>query len=78
MSNRAYYLPLMLLLILGLTACSTTGGVLPFTGLPLPKILRGKIENNIYIAADRGFSVAVPHAQDSYEYRYMSIKEEGN
>jgi hypothetical protein len=55
--------------------CSTTGG--DILGLfPAPKILKGSIDNNVYTSKDKLFSIAIPHKQGSYEYKYMQVKEE--
>lgn len=63
------------LFVVGLTACSSTGG--DIGGLiPAPKFLKGAIENNVYTAQDKRFTVSVPHAQGSYEYNYMQVKEQ--
>ncbi len=63
------------LLLAGFAGCSTTGG--DIGGLfPAPKFLKGSIDNNIYTSKDKLFTIAVPHVQDSYEYKYMKVKEE--
>jgi len=63
------------LLFVGFAGCSTTGG--DIGGLfPAPKFLKGSIDNNIYTSKGKLFTIAVPHAQDSYEYKYMKVKEE--
>lgn len=57
------------------TACSSTGGII--LGLfPAPKFLAGDIEDSVYTAKNGTFSIAVPHEQGTYEYRYLVIKEE--
>lgn len=61
--------------LMSLSACATTGGSIG--GLfPAPKILKGNISADRYAAPGGTFSVAVPHAAGSYEYRYMQIKEQ--
>lgn len=63
--------------IAGLSGCASTGG--DIGGLvPAPKFLKGSIDNNVYTAQDKRFTVAVPHAQGSYEYTYMKVKEQYN
>lgn len=63
------------LLLSTLMGCSSTGG--DIGGLvPAPKFLKGSIDNNVYTAQDKRFTVSVPHAQGSYEYRYMQVKEQ--
>jgi len=63
------------LLFVGFAGCSTTGG--DIGGLfPAPKFLKGSIENNVYTSKDKLFSIAIPHKQGSYEYKYMQVKEE--
>jgi hypothetical protein len=42
---------------------------------PTFKSLKGKISNDVYTAPDSGFSVAVPHKKDSYEFKYMKTSE---
>jgi len=56
--------------------CATTGG--DIGGLvPAPKFLSGSIDdNNVYIAKDKRFTVAVPFAADTDNHRYMKVKEE--
>lgn len=66
---------LLSMAIASLTGCSTTGG--DIGGLvPAPKFLKGSIDNGVYTAQDKRFTVAVPHAQGSYEYSYMQVKEQ--
>lgn len=60
--------------LLVFAGCASTGGT--FSGIPLPKVIKGTIENNIYTAQDKSFSVGLPHEKGSYEYQYMSIKEQ--
>ena len=55
--------------------CSTTGGTIGGL-LPAPKVLKGEIKDSVYIAQDQSFSVAVPHKEGSYEYKYMQVKEQ--
>lgn len=64
------------LLIGALAGCSSSGG--DIGGLfPAPKFLKGSIDdNNIYTAQDKRFTVSVPHAQGTDDYRYMHVKEE--
>jgi hypothetical protein len=58
-----------------LAGCSSTGGTA--LGLfPLPKFLDGEIEGDAYIGGDGLFRVALPHPEESYEFTYMSVKEE--
>lgn len=64
------------LVIFLLAGCSTTGGTIGGLGLPAPKFLKGAIKDNVYIAKDKSFSVAVPHKEGSNEYRYMNVKEQ--
>jgi hypothetical protein len=65
----------VLSLTLMVAACASTGGTIG--GLvPAPKILQGSIDNNVYTAKDKRFTVSVPHAQGSYEYTYMQVKEQ--
>lgn len=66
----------VLVLLLVLVGCARTGG--EFSGVPLPKFVKGTIEGNTYTAQDKSFSVALPHAKGSYEYRYLNIKEQVN
>jgi hypothetical protein len=57
--------------------CSSTGGTIG--GLfPAPKILDGKIENDIYISKNSDFSVSIPHKDGTYEFTYLQIKEQYN
>lgn len=70
----------MRILMLGLVTfvlagCATTGGTIGGL-IPAPKFLKGEINNNIYTAQDKSFSVSVPHKQGSYEYKYMNVKEQ--
>lgn len=58
-----------------LVGCSTTGGTLGNL-YPTSKSLKGKINNNIYTAQDRSFSVKIPHKEGSYEFTYMQVKEQ--
>ena len=58
-------------------ACSSTGGT--WLGLfPAPKFLDGDIEDGVYTAEGGVFSVKVPYAEGSSNFRYLSIKEEQN
>lgn len=43
---------------------------------PAPRILRGRIEGNLYIAQDSSFTVTVPHEPGSNEFRQMLVKEQ--
>ena len=63
------------LMLLGLAACSTTGGTIGGL-LPAPKFTQGKIENDTYFSKDNEFSIALPHRKGSSEYIYMQIKEQ--
>lgn len=68
---------LFLSLLLGtLGGCSTTGG--DILGLvPAPRFLSGSIDdNNVYIAKDKRFTVAVPFAEDTDDHVYMKVREE--
>jgi hypothetical protein len=38
-------------------------------------MLKGTIENNTYRAPDGRFQIACPQPKDSYEYKYMAVKE---
>src|SRR5487761_596756 len=74
-SQRHIKIILAGLLFAWLAGCSTTGG--DIGGLfPAPKFLKGSIENNVYTSKDKLFSIAIPHKQGSYEYKYMQVKEE--
>ncbi|HEV7164167.1 MAG TPA: hypothetical protein VGO35_02110 [Gammaproteobacteria bacterium] len=69
---RGFFLSL---LVGAFAGCAHTGG--DVGGLiPAPKFLKGAIENNVYTAQDKRFTVSVPHAQGSYEYSYMQVKEQ--
>jgi hypothetical protein len=57
------------------SGCSTTGGAIGNL-IPAPKFLKGSIKDNVYSAPDKYFSVAIPHQQDSDEYRYMQVHEQ--
>lgn len=60
-----------------LVGCETTSTGGTIGGLfPAPKFLKGKIENGIYIAQDKSFSVSIPHSIGSYEYTHMQVKEQ--
>ena len=60
---------------LALSGCSTTGGTI--LGLfPAPKFIDGSFENNSYVSKDKSFSISLPHKTDSYEYKYMAMKEQ--
>ena len=55
--------------------CSSTGGT--FAGLiPLPKFLKGKVQDSIYHAEDGSFRVRTPFAEGTYAYQYMEVKEQ--
>lgn len=74
---RQILIPLTLTVVLALffSGCQTTGGT-SNGQLPAPKILEGKIEDNVYYAPDGSFTVRVPHDQGTYEYKYMAVKEQ--
>jgi hypothetical protein len=56
------------------TGCTSTGGLMG--GLvPLPKILKGTLQGDTYLAPDGLFSVKSPYAKGSGEYTSMTIKE---
>ena len=60
-----------------LVGCETTSTGGTIGGLfPAPKFLKGEIENDIYIAQDKSFSVRIPHSIGSYEYTHMQVKEQ--
>jgi hypothetical protein len=42
---------------------------------PAPKFLKGTIENDTYRSPDGLFQVGCPQPKDSYEYKYMAVKE---
>src|SRR5882724_3759617 len=66
---------LLSLSISSLAGCRSTGG--DIGGLiPAPKLLKASIDDGIYTAKDKSFTVQVPHAQGSYEYTYMQVKEQ--
>jgi hypothetical protein len=65
----------LLLVAVVIFGCETTGGVIGGL-IPAPKFLKGEIQNNTYTSKDKSFSIAVPHTQESYEYKYMQIKEQ--
>jgi hypothetical protein len=46
-----------------LSGCSTT-------------TLKGEIQNDIYTAQDKSFSVTVPHKNGSYEHDYIQVREQ--
>jgi hypothetical protein len=60
--------------LVAVTGCSSTGGTLGGL-LPMPKLLKGSIVDNVYMAKDGAFRVACPHDKGSYEYKYMAVKE---
>src|SRR4051812_1858035 len=62
------------LLVFVLAGCESTGGTIGGL-LPAPKLYQGKVEGNRYVAMDGSFSVTLPHEVDSYQYKYMSVKE---
>ncbi|MHB8622745.1 MAG: hypothetical protein ACYC9J_09140 [Sulfuricaulis sp.] len=66
---------LCLLVIAVLAGRDTTGGAIGNL-IPAPKFLKGEIKDNIYIAQDKSFTVAVPYKAGSYEYKYMHVKEQ--
>src|SRR3989304_3488634 len=59
--------------ILGVAGCAGSGGSknVATTG----KDLKGKVVNNYYTAPDRSFTVALPYAEKSPEWRYMKVIE---
>ena len=66
---------LVAIALLSNAACSWKGG--NWFGLfPAPKFLDGTVVDNRYSPPDRSFTVAVPHPQGSYEYKYMEVREE--
>jgi hypothetical protein len=73
-SNSVPRLACALAVFLTLAGCSTTGGTVG--GLfPAPKFLKGTIENDTYRSPDGLFQVGCPQPKDSYEYKYMAVKE---
>lgn len=66
MSRRWAYLAVGLLL----SAIASAGF------FPTPKILKGRIENDVYHAPGDVLSVAVPFAKGTYEYTYLRIREQ--
>ncbi|WP_299494556.1 hypothetical protein [uncultured Shewanella sp.] len=74
MNMRFSYI--FLLFVVLVSGCSsTTGGAIG--GLfPAPKWTDGEIRNDRYYAPEGDFSIALPHLEDTYEYRYMHIKEQ--
>lgn len=64
----------VVLFVLGVAGCSSSGGTLGGL-IPLPKNLQGSIVNNIYVAQDGTFRVMSPHEKGSNEYTYMAVKE---
>jgi hypothetical protein len=79
MKEKTKYTVFLLAVLLVLGGCSGTGGT--FGNLvPLPKLLRGTVEGNVYYAPDRSFSVATPHpstgsGRETYEWTYAKVKE---
>lgn len=67
---------LVLVGILLISACSsTTGG--DIAGLfPAPKFTEGDIRHDRYFSPKDDFSIALPHKEGTYEYRYMQMKEQ--
>lgn len=58
-----------------LAGCQSTGGTIG--GLfPGPKLLTGEIAHNRYTSKDKMFSIQVSHSQNTYEYKYMAVKEQ--
>ena len=72
-SRNALAVSVVVMLILG--GCDTTGGIIGGL-IPAPKFLKGEINNDVYTGADKSFSVAVPQKADSYEFKYMQVKEQ--
>jgi hypothetical protein len=60
-----------------ISACAATGGSIGNL-IPAPKFLKGNIENDIYTTQDKTFSIMVPHKSESYEYKYMQVKEQSS
>lgn len=69
-ASRVSLLTLCGIVLLG--GCS--GGMLGNL-VPLPKILKGDVRNNVYYAKNDLFSITSPFAQDSGAYTYAEIKE---
>lgn len=65
-----------LIIVLALGGCADTGG--DIGGLvPAPKILKGSIgDDGIYTSMGKTFTVAVPYAQGSDDFRYMHVTEQ--
>jgi hypothetical protein len=57
-----------------LSGCDSTGGSIGNL-VPAPKFLKGSIKDGVYSAPDHSFSITVPQKADSYEYKYMNVKE---
>ncbi|MCU7846103.1 MAG: hypothetical protein KZQ93_19890 [Candidatus Thiodiazotropha sp. (ex Monitilora ramsayi)] len=72
---KTFKVTTLLLLSIVIAGCQSTGGIIGGL-IPAPKFLDGEIENNIYTSKDKMFSVRIPHIQDSYEYKYMEVKEQ--
>ncbi|WP_298772360.1 hypothetical protein [uncultured Shewanella sp.] len=76
----ALFMPLRLVILLSMfvfiSACSsTTGG--DIAGLfPAPKFTDGDIRQDRYFSPNGDFSIALPHKEETYEYRYMQMKEQ--
>lgn len=66
---------LILISAIILSSCATTGGSIGNL-FPAPKFLKGEIKNNVYIGKDNIFTITPPHKEESYEYKYMAIKEQ--
>jgi hypothetical protein len=60
---------------IALSGCATTGGDIGGL-LPAPKFLKGSITGDVYTSSDGSLSIAVPHKEGSYEYKYMQVKEQ--
>jgi hypothetical protein len=72
--QKKIFIVLLSILVVG---CSSTGGTIG--GLfPAPKILDGKIENDVYFSKNNDFTVSIPHKDGTYEFTYLQIKEQYN
>jgi hypothetical protein len=63
--------------VIFLTSC---GGGTFANLIPLPKILKGDVTNDIYTSPDKKFQIQIPHptkksSTDSYEWGYTKIEE---
>jgi len=66
---------LILLPLLLLIGCETTGGIYKNL-IPLPTFMKGKIESSIYQSADKTFEINTPFKEGSPAYTYMEVKEQ--